>query len=139
MFKPIFFHGLLAGVLSGIACIIYRRIHEFATYTDFSRIMSPVMLMAVNIGACMIAAIGFWLLTKQWQTKGEIVFNFLFSILSFASIMWPISAKLPLDVKYPELFPGLAVPMHFFPALAWYTLRPIFVTSQKKQNNHSKI
>jgi len=27
----------------------------------------------------------------------------------------------------PELFPGLVVPMLFFPALAWFTLKPLFI------------
>ena len=57
---------------------------------------------------------------------GEIVFNFLFSIGSFACVMVPISMTLPLDVQFPELFPGLAVPMVFFPALSWYTVKPLF-------------
>jgi hypothetical protein len=33
-------------------------------------------------------------------------------------------------VKNPELFPGLAVPMIFFPALAWYTFKPLFVPEE---------
>jgi len=35
-----------------------------------------------------------------------------------------------LDVKTPELFPGLAVPMVFFPAMAWYTLKPLFAVKE---------
>jgi len=73
---------------------------------------------------------------KKWfGNKAELIFNLAFTILSFASIIIPIAATLPLDVAYPELFPGLAVPMHFFPAMAWYTLRPLFMTEpvQDKQ------
>jgi hypothetical protein len=40
--------------------------------------------------------------------------------------MIPISISLPLDIKFPELFPGLGVPMVFFPSLAWYTINPLF-------------
>ena len=53
--------------------------------------------------------------------------NFVFAILTFASILGPFATKLPLDVEMPELFPGLTVPMHFFPALAWFTLKPLFI------------
>jgi hypothetical protein len=66
-------------------------------------------------------------LIRFLKERGEIIFNFLFSIISFASVMIPISISLPLNVPYPELFPGLAVPMVFFPAIAWYTVNPLFV------------
>jgi hypothetical protein len=45
-------------------------------------------------------------------------------------VMYPISVSLPLEIKNPELFPGLAVPMIFFPALAWYTVKPLFKINQ---------
>jgi hypothetical protein len=31
-----------------------------------------------------------------------------------------------LNIGSPELFPGLVVPMMFFPALAWLTIQPVF-------------
>lgn len=126
MGKKIFFQGIIAGILSAVACIIYNRIYFFATEADFSKVLNTVGLIGINIGACLLAASGFWLMEKLFKKNGEIVFNLLFSILSFASIIIPISLSLPLAVKNPELFPGLSVPMHFFPALAWFTIRPLF-------------
>jgi hypothetical protein len=41
-------------------------------------------------------------------------------------VMIPISVSLPLDIKSPELFPGLAVPLVFFPCLSWHTVNPLF-------------
>ena len=60
----------------------------------------------------------------------ELVFNLVFVLISFASILAPFAATLPYEVEFPELFPGFAVPMHFFPALAWFTLRPAFFKNQ---------
>jgi hypothetical protein len=71
--------------------------------------------------------LGYALLAKWLPRAGEIVFNFVFVILTFASIMGPFAAKLPLTIEAPELFPGLTVPMHFFPVLAWFTLKPLFI------------
>ena len=127
MFRRIFFHGLTAGILSAVACLVFKRIHQFATYTDFSKVVSTPVLIAANLGICLIAAVLYWALTKGWGRRGEIVFNFLFAIASFASITWSFAVTLPLEIQMPELFPGLTVPMHFFPALAWFTLRPLFV------------
>ena len=82
------------------------------------------------MGACVlgafVAAIGYYLLSLVLKGKTEMVFNLLFVILSFASILGPIGFKLPLEQDTPELFPGLAVPMHFFPALGWFALKPLF-------------
>ncbi|MFK8036959.1 MAG: hypothetical protein AB8B74_01615 [Crocinitomicaceae bacterium] len=52
--------------------------------------------------------------------------NILIAILTFASIIGPITMTLPLELDFPELFPGLAVPMHFFPAMIFFGLSPFF-------------
>ena len=127
MFKRIFFYSITAGLLSALCCIIYNRIYFFATEADFSKVLNTGVLIGINMLACLVAGTGYWALTKWFRKTGEIIFNFAFSILSFASVIVPISVSLPLDVKTPELFPGLSVPMHFFPAVAWFTLRPLFI------------
>jgi hypothetical protein len=71
------------------------------------------------------------LFSKWFKSKAEIIFNFSFAILSFASVIIPISISLPLNIKNPELFPGLAVPMHFFPVLSWLTTMPLFRETKK--------
>jgi len=126
MYKKIFFHAFTASVLSALAAIIYNRIYFFATEVNFSTVINYQSVIGLSFIICMLASFLFYGLTKWLGHKGEIIFNFLFSILSFAAVMFPISLSLPLDIKFPELFPGLAVPMVFFPALAWYTVRPIF-------------
>jgi len=126
MFKKIFFHALLSSILSTIASIIYCRIYYFATEVDYSRVVNPGSLMGMNALICFVAAFLFRALLGMWKKNGERVFNLAFSMVSFACTAIPISVSLPLDIKNPELFPGLAVPMLFFPALAWLTLRPWF-------------
>jgi hypothetical protein len=128
MFRRIFFHGLVAAALAAIAAIIYNHIYIFATEADFSRIINMGSIIGISLATCMIAAFINYGLVKWLKKNGEITFNFIFSIISFACVMIPISVSLPLDVKTPELFPGLAVPMVFFPAMAWYTVKPLFAT-----------
>ena len=113
--------------MAAVAAIIFKRIHEFATYSDFSKVVGMPVLFAVNLGVCLIAAILYWGFLKWLGRKGEIIFNFVFAIGSFASITWSFAITLPLDIQFPELFPGLTLPMHFFPALAWFTIRPLFM------------
>lgn len=126
MYKRVFYHALLAAALSAIAGIIYNRIYFFSTEADYSRILNPLSIIGISVFVCMIASFVYYAFTRWFNAKGEIIFNLLFSIVSFACVMVPISVSLPLDIKFPELFPGLAVPMVFFPALAWMTVKPIF-------------
>ena len=126
MFKKVLYHSLLAGVLASVAGIIYNRIYFFATEADFSKVLNTGSIIGLNIMVCIAAGLVYWGLIKSMNKKGEILFNFLFSIISFACVMIPISISLPLKIQFPELFPGLAVPMVFFPAIAWFTVRPLF-------------
>lgn len=126
MYKRIFFQALLSSIIAAAAAIIYNRIYFFATEADFSKILNTGSMIGFSFLICMTATFINYALTRWLKRTGEIVFNFLFSIISFACVIIPISISLPLDVKTPELFPGLAVPMLFFPVIAWYTVKPIF-------------
>jgi hypothetical protein len=92
---------MLASALAAIAGIIYYRIYYFAMEADFSRILNPLSITGMSVFVCMIASFIYFGLTKLLRDKGEIIFNFLFSIVSFALVMVPISISLPLDIKFP--------------------------------------
>ncbi len=127
MLKRLLLLGVTSGVLAGIVALIYQRIYSSSVGADFSSVATPAGIMISNIVGCVIAALGYWILSKWLKSKTEIVFNFIFVILCFASMAPVFGAKLPLTISSPELFPGLAIPMHFFPALAWSTLEPLFI------------
>jgi hypothetical protein len=131
MFKKVFLLGLVSGILAGAASLIYAQVYHSSLGADFSEIAKPAGIMISNIIGCLVASVGYFFLVKWMKHNGEIVFNLLFAILSFATILGPFAAKLPLTVEMPELFPGLTVPMHFFPALAWFTLKPLFIKPEK--------
>ena len=127
MSKKNFFHGATAGILSAVACFIYNKIYFFATEADFSKVLNLGSIIGANLLIGLFASGTFGLLSRWSKKRGEIIFNLSFAFLSFASVMIPISISLPLNIKNPELFPGLAVPMHFFPALAWLVIKPLFI------------
>jgi hypothetical protein len=124
--KRLLLLGLVAGVLAAIAALIYQKIYTNALGADFTELVKPVNIFMICIGAGLLCSLGYFLLTHWLKRTGEIIFNFVLVILSFASILGPFATKLPLTIEMPELFPGLTVPMHFFPALAWFTLKPLF-------------
>ncbi len=132
MLKRLLLLGVVSGLLAGIASLIYQKVYSTSLGVDFSGIVKPVGIVISCVIGCLLAALGYGLLDKWLKSKAEIVFNFIFVILSFASIVGAFAMKLPLETTSPELFPGLVVPMHFFPALAWLTLRPLFFNSNKQ-------
>jgi len=131
MYKKDFIHGIIAGLLASMAGIIYSHVYFFANEADFSSLVNVSSIIGINLAMCMVIAAIHAVLEKWLKKNGELVFNLLLSVFSFALIIVPISISLPLTVKFPELFPGLTVPMMFFPAIAWFTLNPVFNISQK--------
>lgn len=126
MTKTIFLQSLVAGILAAVAANIYNQIYYFATYVDYSNIINVGSLIGINILVSFIAGLLYVALTKFFKTRGAIIFNFVYSVGSFACVIIPIAITLPLSTPYPELFPGLTVPMVFFPVIAWMTIDPLF-------------
>ena len=117
--------------MAALAAIIYSRIHYFATEADFSRIVNIGTMISLNLIICLIISIAYFIFTRFGKKQRTFIFHLLISILSFAAIIIPISVSLPINIKNPELFPGLAVPMVFFPALAWFTFKPLFLSEEQ--------
>lgn len=118
--------ALLSSVLASAGCIIYSAIYKQAFYVDFSAVVgNSNMIAACSVGTILMT-LGYKL-GLAW--KGAKVFgwlNVLYSLLSFASIAGVLGFNLPLEIEGPELFPGLVIPMHFFPVLAFFTILPFF-------------
>jgi hypothetical protein len=131
MFKKDFIHGIIAGILASIAGIIYSRVYFFANEADFSALINLSSIIGLNISGGILIAASHAIFLKLIKKNGELVFSLILSVLSFALIVVPISISLPLTIKFPELFPGLAVPMLFFPAIAWFAINPVFNVQQK--------
>lgn len=127
--KKILLHGLVAGVLAAIAGLVYDKAYAEAFWTDFSEIINPMSLFSSMIIGTVLASAGSWLIDKIVPKYGEVIFNFIFVILTMISILGPMSATLPLTVESPEMFVGLAIPLHFFPFVFWFAVKPLFKKS----------
>jgi len=124
--KKILYQSLVAGILAAIAANIYNQIYFFATQVDYSSIVNVWSMIGVNIGVSFLAGLLYLALNKIFKAKGPIIFNFVYSVGSFACVIIPVAMTLPLKQPFPELFPGLTVPMVFFPVIAWMTVDPLF-------------
>lgn len=130
MFKKSLLLGIVSGFLAGVAGVIYARVYHSSLGADFSKVAPTIRIVMGSLAGGVLAAIGYFFADRWLKNKGEIVFNLIFSLISFATLLAPFAVKLPLDLEAPELFPGMVIPMHFFPALAWFTLKPLFIKSR---------
>jgi DMSO reductase anchor subunit len=126
MFKKLLLLGLVSGLLAGVLAWVYSRVYSHYLGVDFSTIATPVKMIVASVIGGLVAALGFAFLHRMLGVKTDAVFNLIFTVLSFASILGPIATKLPLELQSPELFPWLVMPMHLFPVLGWLTLKPLF-------------
>jgi hypothetical protein len=124
--KTTFFHGITAGILTGLAACAYNYAYSSALLVDFSKIINPVSIFGSAIFGCVLASFGYYFISKWLHSKAAIWFNFIFVGLTFASLIGSFAVELPSEVQSPELFAGLSVPMHIFPVLFWLAVKPLF-------------
>lgn len=123
--------GALSTALSALACIVYAKIYNEAFMVDFSAVAGNVNFVAASAFGCFMMAIGYRL-AYIWRKEALFGWlNIVYALLSFVSIIGIFGFNLPLDIKFPEMFPGLVIPMHFFPIIGFLTVQPFFATKQQ--------
>ena len=135
--KTLFLHGTISGVISGTTGIIYSFFYQEMMFLDFSAVINPLSIVTASVLSCLIMAFAYWVLNKWKKNHLTGILNLVFVLFSLLSTLIPLSISLPLEIVFPELFPGLAVPMHFFPALFFFALHSFFLksTQNEKKNN----
>ena len=130
--KKIFIHGIVAGILAALASLIYCNLYQSTLGVSFDKIINIGSVFGASIFGCILISVANIILFKFKKENLQGLLNIVIAVLSFTSIIGPISMTLPLDVESPEMFPGLVIPMHFFPALAFFAIAPFFKQSSVK-------
>ncbi|RFC54111.1 hypothetical protein [Brumimicrobium aurantiacum] len=119
-------HGGVAGILASVAGIIFFNIYSEFYFLDFTAVIDEVAIVFSSIIGSVLMGVGYIILDKVKKPNLYGVLNILIMVLSFLSIVPVMAMSLPLEVEFPEMFPGLVIPMHFFPAMAFFGLAPFF-------------
>lgn len=127
--RKTFMLGSMSTLLASIACIIYAQIYKGAFYVDFGEVIGTTNMIAACAIGCFLMVIGYQLAAKWKGEKLIGLLNVFYSIISFASIAGVLGFNLPLEIESPEMFPGMVIPMHFFPVLSVLTIYPFFSKS----------
>lgn len=129
--KNTFFQAILATAIAFAMCFVYSKVYFTANEIDFSPVASPLHMLAACLIGTLLLAWGNFVALRLIKNKrtAQFIFNLVAGILSFASIISAFAAKLPVD-QFDDYalftFPGLVVPMHFFPVLAHLAVLPLF-------------
>ena len=126
MLKIIIQHALISAVLASTAALIYNTIYSSGMDVNFSTLLNAKGIIGASVFGCVLMSIAYHVSYKWKGAKGIGISSILIAAISFASIVGVVGFKLPLEIENPELFPGLAIPMHFFPAMAFFCIAPFF-------------
>ncbi len=124
--KKLLLHGLVAGLLSASAAMLYNYFYKTAQMVDFSKVISIPGILGFNLAGCLLASVGYYYFSRAVQRNTDAWFNMIFIVISFASFIPVFLFNLPLDISSPEMFAGLAIPMHLFPIVFWLGSKPAF-------------
>ena len=123
---------LSAAIASAVAAFFslsWNMLYSEALLVDFSK---PVSILAITVGSIFGTTLLFaahFFAIERFGNKAERWLNVLIMLLTFVSTLSCFAYTLPLETKRPDLFIGLVVPMHFFPALSFWALLPFFRTA----------
>lgn len=125
--------ALISGLVSGGICLLYSLIYYKASYTDFSQVVTPAAMFISSLVGTLLMSVGYILIGKWNKTGLYPIANILYSAVSFGSTIGVITYTLPMEIEAPEMFPALAIPMHFFPIMSFLSLAPFFLKFQSSK------
>ena len=128
--KKSLIHALVSAALAILASIIYNSIYSTALDVNFQGVLNGAGISMSCIFGCVLMGLAYYLGFKWKGAKALGWINIFIALLSFVSIVGVLGFSLPVDMESPELFPGLAIPMHFFPALAFFCVYPFFANKE---------
>lgn len=126
--KKIFIHGIVSGILAALAGMVYNYAYTAAMWVDFSAIINPASILGASLFGTLMTSAGYAVFIRWVRKNADAWFNVLLLLLSFATFVASFAFTLPLETESPELFPGLSIPLHLFPALFWLATKPLWNT-----------
>ena len=125
MFSFYFNLGIISGIVSSVVGGIYALVY-YKYMFDFSVVLPIWRIVAAYFSLGLIAGGALFVFERFSPKFGSLIFNLSFALLSFASILLPI-LKFIDGVEFPELFPGFAIPLHFFFPVIFLSLSPFII------------
>ena len=138
-------HSFSTALLSALACYFYATFY-YSLLVDFSEGSSKGIIFIVFLKNCFFAAgimsmihyLLKWILHKK-EILADLLSGLFFSIATIASVFYVLKMKDPVfktpDAQlFVDFYKGFLMPILFFPLLAWFTLKPLFLLKTVSEN-----
>ncbi|MEN9977780.1 MAG: hypothetical protein RLZZ493_799 [Bacteroidota bacterium] len=133
MFARIFSLGIISSLFATVVSVVYTSFYT-NVIVDFSEVASVVKILAYNVMIGTFASILFFGISKIITNKSiaTFLFNLLLSGVSIALVFYVLKSNDPTfkneDAELmKDFFKGFLMPMLFFPALSWFTFKPLII------------
>ena len=133
MFARIFSLGIISSLFATAVSVVYTSFYT-NVIVDFSEVASVVKILAYNVMIGTFASILFFGISKIITNKyiATFLFNLLLSGVSIALVFYVLKSNDPTfkneDAELmKDFFKGFLMPMLFFPALSWFTFKPLII------------
>lgn len=143
MFRRYLFMGILTALISSIGAVGYATFYN-KVFFNFSSVVGNISIVAASCLASILIAVCVHFITKALPKRGEFLFNVMLTIATFVSILFVLKFEIPPAILAQIMaanegleglevfFPIYVIPMHFFPAMIWFSLRPLFFKNQRQ-------
>ncbi len=132
MFKRIFLLCVSAGLFSALVSFVYVSFYK-GIIVDFTEAAGVKQLLSYNILFAMVACFINFGLSKAIRKEkiASFIFNFILSSISIGLVFYVLKMDDPTfkneDAELmKDFFKGFLMPMLFFPALSWFSFKPLF-------------
>jgi hypothetical protein len=129
--KRLFLQGILAGLISALLGTTYFALYQSILNTRFDSIVNIGSIAGASFLGCLLISIPYALLLRSQKYEWVGWLNSIIMTISFISILGPLNMTFPTEITNRQLFPGLVVPTHLFPALTFFSLSPFFLNKAK--------
>lgn len=126
--KPVFFAVFIATTSLLLALLYYFSftliLFDFSSILPIWKLVSTYFFISLLVTFCFVYFI------KISNRKNLWVFNLIFSVISFFSVIYPFQAK--VFHQYEDFFPAFVIPLHFILPLFWLTFHNLLLPHEKK-------
>lgn len=141
----IILHSFSTAFLAALACYLYATFY-YTLLVDFSEGSSKFVISVAFFKNCLLSAtlmsVTYYLLKGFLLKRGilaDLLSGLLFSVATVALVFYVLKMKDPVfkteDVQlFVDFYKGFLMPMLFFPFLAWFTLKPLFLMKTDSEN-----
>ncbi|MFM6935879.1 MAG: hypothetical protein ACKOXP_10575 [Flavobacteriales bacterium] len=115
------------GLTSALSASALGTLYTFVYYRllfDFSAVLPIWKVTFGLISFTLLLFYAHFLFTKVFHKNPTFWFGITFSILTFASILYPMLERVYVDAS--EFYPGFAIPLHFLPILMFFSFYQLY-------------